>query len=103
MNAFENLIKYALDAGHTISVFDGEEWDLKNSTDAKEIKAAIESVDEAQMIIRDSAGKKLGWARVSAYGLDPEETVIDNTITPFMEAWEAQQEDQNVEVEGNRP
>lgn len=86
--AYRHLIRTALKAGHTVSVWDGEEWQVKRSTAFKAIVDAVESVEEAQLRIRDAKGNVVGWALVSAYGLEPDETVIDNTLTPFMEAWE---------------
>jgi hypothetical protein len=32
----------------------------------------------------------VGWALVSAFGLEPDETVVDYTTTEFMNAWDAQ-------------
>ncbi len=86
--AYRHLVQYALHAGHSVSVYDGEEWQVKRSTSLKAIVDAVKSVEEAQLRIRDSQGNVVGWALVSAYGLEPDETVMDNTITPFMEAWE---------------
>jgi hypothetical protein len=85
--AYRHLVKHALSLGHVISVWDGGEWQVKRSNKLKTITDAIESVEEAQIVIRDSADKKLGWAFVSAYGLEPEETVIDFGVNEFMDAW----------------
>jgi len=32
----------------------------------------------------------VGWTLVSAVGLEPDETVVDCTMTPFMEQWDTQ-------------
>ena len=85
--AFEHLVEYALSKNCTCSVFDGEEWQVKRSTDIVEIVDAIESVDEARVRIRNSAGESLGSALISAYGLMPDETVIDHSDTEFMQEW----------------
>ncbi len=87
MKAYKHLVKHALAAGNTVSVFDGEIWEVQLSTSYKTIIACIESVEEAQLRIRTADGKVIGWARVSAYGLADDETVIDYTITPFLEHW----------------
>lgn len=85
MKAYRNLIIDSLKRGHTVSVFDGEEWAVKKSTNAAECFAAVESVDEAQLRISDSEGNKLGWALVSDdLSFDPEETVIDYTDNDYM-------------------
>jgi hypothetical protein len=89
MKAYKHLIKFALKAGNTVSVWDGEVWEVKRSTGYQAIVAAIESVEEAEIVIRDSNDQKIGWALISAFGLEDDETVIDNTITPFMELWDA--------------
>jgi hypothetical protein len=86
MKAYKHLIKHALAAGCTISVWDGEEWQLKRSTGYKAIVAAVESVEEAQIRFRLN-DEVVGTALVSAYGLEDDETVIDHTVTPFLETW----------------
>ena len=88
MKAYKHLIKFALAQGHTVSVWDGEEWQVSRSTGYKSINDAVESVEEAQLRIRDKDGKEVGWALVSAFGLDDDETVMDYTITPMMTSWE---------------
>lgn len=87
MKAYKHLVRYALAADLTVSVFDGEEWQVKRSTNAKAINDAIESVDEAQLRIRQDDGKVLGWALVSAFGLADDETVVDCSDNDFMNQW----------------
>lgn len=87
MKAYKHLVKHALATGNTVSVFEGEIWEVKRSTGYKTIIDCIESVDEAQLRIRNSDSDVIGWARVSAYGLADDETVIDHSITPFLEQW----------------
>jgi len=90
MKAYKHLVKHSLANNCLISVWDGEEWQLRGSNSYKAIIAAIESVEEAQIRIIDKyTTDKMGWALVSAYGLDDEETVIDHSITAFMDAWDA--------------
>lgn len=88
MKAYTSLVKYALSKGNTISVWDGEEWQLKRSVGYKEIIEAINSVEVAELRIRDKEGKVIGWAQIIP-DLEDDETVADMTITPFMEAWDA--------------
>jgi hypothetical protein len=85
--AYRHLVKHALGLGYVVSVWDGEEWQVKRSNKLKTITDAIESVEEAQIVIRDSADKKIGWAIVSAYGLEPDETVVDFGVNDFMDDW----------------
>lgn len=77
--AYKTLVNELVAAGCMISVFDGEEYDPSQSTDADSILAAIESVEEAELLIYVPNRPAL-WAQVSAYGLAPDETVIDHTI-----------------------
>lgn len=86
MKAYKHLIKHSLSMGCTVSVWDGEEWQVKRSTGYKTIIDAIESVDEAQLRIRQKDAV-IGWALVSAFGLEDDETVIDSSCTSFMEEW----------------
>jgi hypothetical protein len=89
MKAFKHLIKYALKAGHTVSVWDGEEWQVKRSTGYKVIIEAVESVEEAALRIRDNQGAVIvNSVSVQPFGLEDDETVVDYTVTPFMDAWE---------------
>ena len=86
--AYKHLIDYMLAKRCTISVWDGEAWQVKRSTDAKKIDEAIRSVEEAELTIRDSEGNRIGWALVSPFGLEPDETVMDNTMTEAMNQWD---------------
>ena len=85
MKAYKTLIKHALATGHTVSVYDGGEWAVKKSTAYNAIVEAVESVEEAELIIRDSEGNKVAWVLVQPFGLEDDETIVDNTMTPFME------------------
>ena len=88
MKAYKHLVKFALKHGHTVSVWDGEAWDVRRSTGYKEIIDSIESVEIASLRIRNTAGDIIGWASVMPFGLDDDETVVDHTITAFMETWD---------------
>lgn len=87
MKAYKHLVKFALKHGHTVSVYDGEVWEVRRSTAYKTIIDCIESVEIASLRIRDAAGNIIGWASVMPFGLEDDETVVDHTITPFMETW----------------
>ena len=90
MKAYIPLTQYALSNGHNVSVLDGEEWQVKESTDAAAIIEAIESVEEAEIFITgaaDDPARIIGWALVSAYGLQDDETVIDFACNNYMLDW----------------
>jgi len=88
MKAYKHLVKFALKNNCTVSVFDGECWDVKRSTSYKEIIDSINSVEIAQLRIRKN-DEIVGWASVmDAIDFEPEETVIDHTITDFMNQWD---------------
>lgn len=87
MKAYKTLVKFALNNNAKVSVFDGEEWAIKQSTEYKKIVSAIESVEICELRIRDNNGDIIGWASVIP-DLADDETVADYTITPFMMTWE---------------
>jgi hypothetical protein len=88
MKAYKHLVKHALAKGHTISVWDGEEWQVSHSTKYQNIIEAIESVEEANVVIRlATGGERIGWAQVIPYGLEDDETVVDYICSEFMENW----------------
>jgi len=87
MKAYKHLIKHAIATGHTITVFDGEEYPVIQMMAYKAIIDAIESVDVAEVIIYDATKKRVGWAQIIS-SLDADETVADYTCTPFMDAWD---------------
>ena len=90
MKAYKHLVKHALNNGCVVSVWDGECWDVRSSSAYKTIIDSIESVEIAEIVIRDKyTGNRLGWAQVIPFGLEDDETVADNTMTAFMDAWDA--------------
>lgn len=90
--AYMNLVRYAIIKNMTVSVWDGEEWQVRRSKKSLEIFEAIKSVEEATIRILDADENFVGSAYVSAYGLEPDETVIDWTDNEFMEGWYSQYE-----------
>jgi len=56
------LIREALDEDLTISVFDGEEWALKTSTDYEAITKEVAATDITELRFRDKNRKSVGWA-----------------------------------------
>lgn len=85
------LISAVLKAGWTISVFDGEEWALKTSTNRAAIQAETAATDETTYRIRSASGEALGqiWL-VHGNGTDVISDYTDNgdmdlLIDPVME------------------
>lgn len=87
MKAYKSLIKFALNNNAKVSVWDGEEWAVKKSTKYSDILDAIESVEVAEIRIRDAEENVIGWAQIIP-DLDDDETVADYSITEFMATWE---------------
>lgn len=87
MKAYKHLVSYALKRGFTISVWDGEEWQVRSSTDKAAIIEAVESVEVAQLRIKED-GNEVGWALIIPFGVEDDETVADMTITPAMVKWD---------------
>lgn len=88
MKAYKHLIDFALDTKHSVSVWDGEEWAVKRSTDFNAIVEAIESVEDAQIRIRDELdGTYRGWAQIIPFGLEDDETVADHSVNEFFDDW----------------
>lgn len=88
MKAYKHLVKYALADGHVISVWDGEEWQVSHSASYQNIIDAIESVEEANVVIRvPTYGNRVAWALVMAYGLEDDETVADYGDNEYMQKW----------------
>jgi hypothetical protein len=83
--AYLVLIKNALAKGLTVSVWDGEEWQVKRSSGYQVIKDAIESVEVAELRLRDQEGNVVGWAMIIPFGVEPDETVADYTANELME------------------
>lgn len=95
-SAHEKMIDRALAAGYCVSVFDGEEWQVKQGREKPAILAAIDSVDSSELVFRDPRqviekdGRKIaariGWALVIPYGVGPDETIADHTDNAIMES-----------------
>lgn len=88
MKAYKHLVKYALAQGYNISVWDGEEWQVSHSTGYQSIIDAIESVEEANIVIRvPEYGNRVAWALIIPFGLEDDETVADYGDNEFMQKW----------------
>lgn len=87
MKAYRSLVKHALAKDMTVSVWDGEEWQVKRSTGFKAIIEAIESVEVAELRIRDKASNIVAWVQIIP-SLEDDETVADYTDNEFMNEWD---------------
>lgn len=81
------LVRAAIHAGYAVSVYDGEEYTVKRSRRERQILAALASTEEDWLVIRDSAGERLGSLRL-IWGNDAtgEELIADYTDKPEIEA-----------------
>ena len=86
MKAYKSLVKYALAEDCTVSVWDGEEWQVKKSTKYTDIINAIESVDEAQLRIRNTDNDIVAWAWI-IHDTGDDENVADFSDNDFMNDW----------------
>ena len=87
MNACKSLVRYALQHGVTVSVWDGEEWAVKRSLGFANIMAHINTVEMAELVFRFN-GELCGWALVCHNSDAPDETVIDHTTTGLPAVWD---------------
>ena len=89
MKAYKDLVKYALKNNDTVSVFDGEEWAVRRSVKYQEIIDAIESVEMAELRIRDTDGNSKAWALI-VQDTGEDEHVADHTDNEYMDNWTEQ-------------
>ena len=81
------LVRAAIHAGYAVSVYDGEEYTVKRSRESKKILEALASTEMDTLLIRDSAGERVG-SLVLIWGNDQtgEELIADYTDKPEIEA-----------------
>lgn len=72
-------IKGLLADDFKISVFDGEQTTLKDSTDAAAIEAAMFTTDEDQLHVAHQHVDEKGWV-LFIYGNDGHDVIADNTV-----------------------
>jgi hypothetical protein len=89
MKAYKDLVKYALKNNDNVSVWDGEEWAVRRSASFQEIIDAIESVEEAELRIRDKDGTSKAWALI-VHDPGEDENVADHTDNAYMDNWSDQ-------------
>jgi hypothetical protein len=80
---FSRVVKSALEKGLTLSVFDGEEYTVKNSAKYFEIMAEFSTTDEDYLVIHQN-DDKVGWVRF-IYGNDGYDVISDYTANDLTE------------------
>lgn len=78
------IVGSALAMGYKVSVYDGEEWAIKQSSDRTAIMAEIATTDCNTLSFRDQEGKSVGSVFL-VYGNLASEVMNDWTDTPTME------------------
>ena len=86
MKAYKHLVQHALAQGFRVTVGSEGEVDLTESDKPKAIYEAIEALEEADLVFT-SDGNRMGWSLVSAHGLAESETVIDHSLTEWLNVW----------------
>lgn len=93
MKAHLHLVRYAINSGMKVSVFDGERWSVNRSQSVREIMQTIEAVDECTLRFRNMFDGNEGQADINLDNA-PEESVYDFTTTDFLNRWWAEFEAQ---------
>ncbi len=75
------IVGRALAKGYTVSVYDGEEFPVKRSTNRAVIRDALASTDEDILVIRESDGTRVGNILL-VWGNSPEEVAADYSDFP---------------------
>jgi hypothetical protein len=89
MNTIEHkivsqLLSTALPLGYTVSVWDGEEWTLRNSADPGAIIQALATTTEDLLSFRDATGQRIGCVQL-IYGND-QDLISDCSDNPQISA-----------------
>ena len=80
----KRVVRAAIEAGFTVSLYDGGEWTVKRSRKLSEVVGAMFTVDEERLDIRNAEGGLIGnvWF---VYGNDGFDALSDYTATETME------------------
>ncbi len=78
-------VKAGLDAGYSVTVFDGQECTVEKSRKLNEILAALRTVDEDAVIFYGADDKRIGSV-FFVYGNEPYEVINDYTNRPEIQA-----------------
>ena len=80
----KRVVRSAIAAGYTVSLWDGGEYAVKRSRKLSEIVDAMFAVDEESLEIRDTEGGMIGTVWM-VYGNDGFDALSDYTATETME------------------
>jgi len=80
----KRVVRAAIEAGYTVSLWDGGEYTVKRSRKLSEVVGAMFTVDEESLEIRDSEGGLIGTVWM-VYGNDGFDAINDYTATKTME------------------
>jgi len=83
LTAAMRIINRGLAKGYTVSVNDGEEWTVKRSTDAHQVRDALQSTDADLIRFRDTQGQSVGTIYF-VWGNSPDEVVCDHSDNAAM-------------------
>lgn len=83
MKAYKSLIEYALSQNYTVSVWDGEQWQVNRST---KFGTIVEAVESTKLLYIRNKNFPVSSVLVSSH-LDDDETVIDYSDCAFMRDW----------------
>ena len=72
------IVKEALAVGITVSVYDGEEWTVKNSEKLSDIMKAVMTTDEDTLRFNRCSGERIGDVLL-VYGNDGWDVIADHT------------------------
>lgn len=90
--AYKHLIYFAIAKGWKIAVDNEEDfpdWDVY--TDPAKAAEEVDAVDGGAEFALIKDGERDIWVQPAiGYGNDPEETIADYYVNPFMDLWEAQ-------------
>jgi len=70
------IVANAIKLGYVVSVYDGEEYTVKRSSDKAVIMAALYTTDMDRLVIRDKAGEHIGTVAL-VYGNSASEVMSD--------------------------
>lgn len=78
------IVRHAIKTGHTVSLYNGEEWAVKLSNSEREVMAEVYATDEETLKFRKD-GKVIGSVYL-VYGNSAGEVMADCTASPEVEA-----------------
>jgi hypothetical protein len=80
----KRVVRSAIEAGFTVSLYDGGDWPVKRSRKLSEVVGAMFTVDEESLEIRNVEGGLIGTVWM-VYGNDGFDAINDFTATETME------------------